>query len=571
VNPMRMKRNIHRVAAMLLALLLLMTSIPVALAAKNSGSCGENLQWTLTNGKLTISGNGAMDNYNQWDLPPWYEMREKINCVQVQSGVTTIGNSAFYNCANLEAVTLPDTVTKIGDYAFHQCPQMAQIRLGTGVQSIGVSAFEGCTVLSAVQLPESLKELKERAFYRCEALGGVTIPAATTKLGQMVFGYCYRLAYVRIHAPITVLPYWFFYGCLSLTVVYLPQSVEEVQDNALSECPKLDAVHFNGSTKVKEQIVAELEKPVTLGDDQPNREVTYQETENSTVIITDTYYEMDEEGNIPPVDTQINATVSNNEGWQEVVEQIEEVLKNTEDKTPTVNIEVQSDAQVNGEALQGLAGKDVTVNIHTNESSNWQINMEHQTQEGLQQQQNVSVSITPCTPTDGQKETLGDADSYLLTLGQTNWNATVLVPVGSDAARDVASLYRVEENQSLNLIQSVIVDDAGKAAFSLAGTAAGNYLLALNVQKVSKEEVRVPPSLYEEYGIDPETALAGMDGRFYTITGQPTAMGIDMGQMTWIVVGALVVTMVAIGAVMYMLNKRKLQRGYIPSLDDDDE
>lgn len=571
MNPMKMKLNICRVMVLLLTIALLVAMLPMALAANASGSCGANVQWTLQSGKLIISGEGPMTNYNQWDLPPWYAERENIHCVQVNAGVTSIGELAFYNLVNLESVTLPDTVKNIEKNAFHLCEKLSQIRLGSGVTSIGISAFEGCRALHAVQLPQGLISIGDRAFYRCEALGGITIPSTVTELGNMVFGYCYRLAYARILAPVKALPDWFFYGCLSLAVVHLPQSVESIENKALSECPKLEQVNYTGSTQVQEQIQEQLEEPTTLGGDQPDRTVEYQETENSVIITTDTYYNMTEEGDFPPSDKEIYATVTGDAGWKEVAQVIENELKNCEDPDPVVQVEVQADVKVDAGALQNLVNQDVTIQIHTSENSSWQLDMSHQTAETLQNGQEVSVELNPYQPTDAQKETVGEAPSYTLNLGNTNWNTTVLIPMGQDTARDVASLYWVDDSQNLTLIQSVIVDNSGKAAFSLAGTVAGTYLLALNAPNVPQEEVRVPEALYKEYGIDGKDLLMGMDGNYYAITGQSSSLGFDIGMMTWIIIGVLVFMAIAVGGVMFLLNKRKLQMGYVPDYDDDED
>ena len=50
----------------MLALLMIISVLPVAAAADapKSGTCGENLTWTLSDdGVLTISGSGAMTDY----------------------------------------------------------------------------------------------------------------------------------------------------------------------------------------------------------------------------------------------------------------------------------------------------------------------------------------------------------------------------------------------------------------------------------------------------------------------------------------------------------------------------
>ena len=63
--------------------------------------CGENVTWTLEGGTLTISGTGAMYDYNSRQNVPWYNSRTNITTVVIEEGVTTIGDLAFYHCNNL--------------------------------------------------------------------------------------------------------------------------------------------------------------------------------------------------------------------------------------------------------------------------------------------------------------------------------------------------------------------------------------------------------------------------------------------------------------------------------------
>jgi hypothetical protein len=44
--------------------------------AQTSGTCGENLTWTLSDGTLTVSGTGEMTNYSDPSTAPWYSVRE---------------------------------------------------------------------------------------------------------------------------------------------------------------------------------------------------------------------------------------------------------------------------------------------------------------------------------------------------------------------------------------------------------------------------------------------------------------------------------------------------------------
>lgn len=66
----------------------------VGTVCADSGTCGKNLTWDLTNGVLTISGTGSMANYNLGSAP-WFSWHSNIKTVDIQNGVTSIGSYAF--------------------------------------------------------------------------------------------------------------------------------------------------------------------------------------------------------------------------------------------------------------------------------------------------------------------------------------------------------------------------------------------------------------------------------------------------------------------------------------------
>ena len=59
-----------------------------------SGTCGTGVNWTYSNGTLTISGVGSMDNYK--GQVPWQAFKSSITKVVIENGVTNIGECAFY-------------------------------------------------------------------------------------------------------------------------------------------------------------------------------------------------------------------------------------------------------------------------------------------------------------------------------------------------------------------------------------------------------------------------------------------------------------------------------------------
>lgn len=137
-----------------------------------SGTCGENLTWTLDDeGTLTISGRGAMKNYYLFSwAASWCFSRELLRKVVIEDGVTTIGNYAFVGCTGLTSVIIPDSVTRIGFGAFCVCTSLTSVIIPDSVTTIGDGAFYGCTGLTNVIIPDSVTTIGERVFDNCTSL-----------------------------------------------------------------------------------------------------------------------------------------------------------------------------------------------------------------------------------------------------------------------------------------------------------------------------------------------------------------------------------------------------------------
>lgn len=117
---------------------------------ENSGTCGPNLKWHLTDyGVLTISGKGKMYDYSyDNNRAPWYG--NYIKRIIIGDGITTIGRLAFQYCRALTSVTIPNSVTEIGGRAFRKCTNLQKVNIGNSVKTIGVSAFENCTSITQI-------------------------------------------------------------------------------------------------------------------------------------------------------------------------------------------------------------------------------------------------------------------------------------------------------------------------------------------------------------------------------------------------------------------------------------
>jgi uncharacterized repeat protein (TIGR02543 family) len=305
----RMKKT-KRIASLALALILLLVLLPGGASAAEliaSGTCGaqgNNVVWILENdGTLTISGSGEMADYSNESAVPWYSQRGSITYVEIEFGVTTIGDDAFIGCGNLISVSIPDSVTTIDAYsfgycsnltsvsipysvgyifssAFNGCSRLTQINVDSGnayysslngvlfnkdktslercpqrkqgsytipssVTRIGSGAFRGCSGLTSVTIPDSVVEIDEYAFSECSGLTSVTIPDSVTCIEYRTFDSCEGLTSVTIPDAVIEIKNFAFYGCSGLTSVTIPSSVTSIGARAFSYCNSLTQINVD--------------------------------------------------------------------------------------------------------------------------------------------------------------------------------------------------------------------------------------------------------------------------------------------------------------------------------------
>ena len=108
----------------------------------------------------------------------------------IPNSVTTIGNSAFFNCSGLTSINIPNSVTTIGNYAFYKCTSLTSITIPNSVTTIGNRAFYGCrglaSVISEIKDPQQVS-LGTNVFYNTDAI--LYVPAGTKSSYEAISGW----------------------------------------------------------------------------------------------------------------------------------------------------------------------------------------------------------------------------------------------------------------------------------------------------------------------------------------------------------------------------------------------
>lgn len=185
----------------------------------------------------------------------FYQMKGLTGVVLPQS-LTEVGEYAFCGCVALREAVLPDSLTELGTGSFDACRKLRSITFSKNLTRIPEAAFSGCYSLEKALIPPSVNEIGRMAFQDCHALREVTIPEGVTEIPDSCFQKCRNLTKVKLPSTVTVIGYWAFDNTVSLAVLGLPEGLESIEDYAfcdsgggiIPDVPHpLETVYYGGS------------------------------------------------------------------------------------------------------------------------------------------------------------------------------------------------------------------------------------------------------------------------------------------------------------------------------------
>lgn len=203
--------------------------------------------------------------------------------VMLPGTVTEIGESAFWGCSSMPAVTLPAGLTEIGGMAFQRCSGLKTVTIPAAVTTIGAYAFNSSEESSAglqnvcdivvedgnssyfsyegglytsdgtliympdknpVTLSPDTKKIGNHAFAWNRTTTSVTVPEGVTEIGEGAFFICSGLTSISLPSTLTRISRRAFGGyggnyICGLREVELPKSVTYMGTEAFLNCDKL--------------------------------------------------------------------------------------------------------------------------------------------------------------------------------------------------------------------------------------------------------------------------------------------------------------------------------------------
>ncbi|MFZ4536907.1 leucine-rich repeat domain-containing protein [Propionivibrio sp.] len=121
---------------------------------------------TLT---LIADTSNNVKGYGLTTIPnSWQSGAGTLKGLSIGQGVTSIGSSAFYDCAALVGtLIIPNSVTSIGNYAFYSCDGITKLVISNSVTSLGSYMMQGSSGLTAVTISNSVTSIGGSAFQGC--------------------------------------------------------------------------------------------------------------------------------------------------------------------------------------------------------------------------------------------------------------------------------------------------------------------------------------------------------------------------------------------------------------------
>ncbi len=210
------------------------TQIPEVIEPEKDPNAVDPLKITIPDGVARI-GEQIFGSY-----------ANSVTEVVVPDSVITIGKQAFFQCKNLESITLPDTIELVGEKAFAETPWLAGMLENSPVLVINGLLIDGTAAEGELTIPEGVTSILGNAFYMNTKLTSVVIPEGVDTIGENAFNGCAGLTTVQFPKSLETIRANAF-ADTGLTELSIPEGVKEIGKEAFINCKSLPDVQIHNT------------------------------------------------------------------------------------------------------------------------------------------------------------------------------------------------------------------------------------------------------------------------------------------------------------------------------------
>ena len=261
-----MKKNIIKIAALLLCICLLFTGCDSL--GTFIGIESEEIEYNIENGEATVIGVPNKVTITEIVIPDEFEgvpvtkiadfsivNLEYVNKISIGTNVREIGTWALENNQYVTEITVSKENENFCDVdgvlftkdmktlLFYPLAkdlqntkdangndiQVSQYTIPDGVETISTKAFYKCGKITKVVIPDSVKRIEEKAFFRCGSITELTLSQKVEFIGKDAFGYCSGISEINIPDTIKQIDVYAFYNCTSLLTINVDAKESDIK------------------------------------------------------------------------------------------------------------------------------------------------------------------------------------------------------------------------------------------------------------------------------------------------------------------------------------------------------
>lgn len=294
-------KQIKKLTAVLVAVLLLVSIIPLGTFTASAAQRDVYYDYTIKDGEVTIDYIWLEEDVEVLDIPSSFNGYpvtriggnalsgcDVFDSIIVPEGVVSIGEFAFgFSARGIESITLPNSLINIDSYAFDYCDNLKTVYYGgtyeewnnismlpynaplKNAQFVGNysdimpyftyeiqdeeviitdcdTSISGNIEIPAIIDGYPVTGIGDNAFADCDKITGILLLNNMVSIGDYAFQNCTALGNIKVADSVTDIGDYAFYNCTSLASAKIGNNLSHIGNYAFSGC-QLENIYYTGT------------------------------------------------------------------------------------------------------------------------------------------------------------------------------------------------------------------------------------------------------------------------------------------------------------------------------------